>query len=333
MSGGAARSRANAEDDAVHAAGFGSARWRALGTAVQVLTADPAALAAAVEAVEALLGEVDVALSRFRSDSELTRLNSGAGHWQPLAPLTVRALRVAVEAARWTGGLVDPTVGTALIALGYDRTYRLLPADAPGASLLVSPAVGWKCIELDDVAGRVRWPAGVVVDLGATAKALAADLAADRAWHATGSGVLVNLGGDLSCAGSSPDGGWNILIADDADPDQPAMSSVGPVVSVRCGGLATSGTRARRWRRGGNELHHLLDPRTGRPTAGPWRTVSVTASTCVLANSASTAAIVAGANAPNWLAERGFPARLVQDDGAVRVIGGWPPDDPAEVSS
>jgi thiamine biosynthesis lipoprotein len=320
------RLRADDEDDAVHRRGLGSARWRALGTSVQVLTTDPTSLASAVEAVETVLVDVDLALSRFRPDSELARLNAGDGTWQPVSPLLLQALRIAVDAAAWTDGLVDPTVGTALISLGYDRTYQLMQAEAPGASVVVAPAVGWQWIDIDDENARVRWPAGVVVDLGATAKGLAADLAARAAFDVARCGVMVNLGGDLAVAGPAPDRGWNVLIADSADPDQPAVSGRRHVVSVSTGGLATSGTRARRWRRGGNELHHLLDPRTGRPTNGPWRTVSVTAATCVLANAASTAAVVAGVDALTWLTRHGFSARLVAEDGSIVVVGSWPVD-------
>jgi thiamine biosynthesis lipoprotein len=271
-----------------------------------------------------VLRDIDLTLSRFRPDSELSRLNGGAGAWHPVSPLAQRALRIALDAASWTHGLVDPTLGAALIALGYDRTFRLVAADAPDVPVMVAPTADWTSVELDDEAARVRWPPGLVVDLGATAKGYAADLAAEAAHAATGCGVLVNLGGDLASAGAAPTEGWSVLITDRADPFAPEEPGPTQTISVHSGGLATSGTRARRWRRGGSELHHLLDPRSGRPVAGPWRTVSVTASTCVLANTASTCAIVAGFVAPDWLSDRGFAARLVALDGTVRVVGGWP---------
>jgi thiamine biosynthesis lipoprotein ApbE len=321
-------SQAEAEDAALDAAGLGSARWRSLGTSAQVLVTEPAALADAMEAVKGVLEDVDKTLSRFRIDSELIRLNRDAGAWQSVSPLAVCALRVAIDAAKWTDGLVDPTVGSALISLGYDRTFLLLPADGPTTPVVVAPVIGWQCLELDDAAQRVRWPEGVVVDLGATAKGLAADLAAAAAQEAADCGVLVNLGGDMAAAGAPPAGGWSVLIGDQVDPERPADDGSGDVVALLSGGLATSGIAARRWRRGGNELHHLLDPRTGRPTTGPWRTVSVTAATAVLANTASTGAIVAGADAPAWLEEHGFSARLVAHDGSVRSVGGWPTGSP-----
>lgn len=300
----------------------GSARWRALGTSVAVLTADPGGLVAARTAVEEILAEIDLALSRFRDDSELSRLNAQAGTWHDASPLALRALRVAVDAARWSGGLVDPTVGASMLRLGYDRTFRLLPEDGPAVTVAV--AADHTSIELDDVSRRVRWPSGVLVDVGATAKGLAADLAAVAAHAAAGCGVLVNLGGDLRAEGPAPAVGWDVWVTDKADPDLASPDDAGQVVAVHSGGLATSGTRARRWRRGGAELHHILDPRTGFPTAGPWRTVSVTAATCVLANSASTAAVVLGEAAPAWLTERRFAARLVHHDGQVTTTPGWP---------
>jgi thiamine biosynthesis lipoprotein len=165
----------------------------------------------------------------------------------------------------------------------------------------------------------------VQLDLGATAKAWCADRAAQCAATATGAGVLVALGGDIAVAGPAPSGGWVIRIADRHD-DESDLSA--PMVAIAGGGLATSGTAARRWWRGGRMLHHIVDPSTGQPADGGWRTVSVTGATCVGANVAATAAIVVGPSAPVWLEERGLAARLVADDGRVVTTGGWPPDEP-----
>lgn len=196
--------------------------------------------------------------------------------------------------------------------------------------LAFRPAVlgtpGWERVELDAGAGTVRVPAGAELDLGATAKALAADRAAASAHAATGSAVLVSLGGDVAVAGPAPAGGWPLRIADD---QAAPLDGPGPVVSIAGGGLATSGTRVRRWRAGDAELHHLLDPRTGRPAVTPWRTVSVAAASCVEANTASTAAVVLGEEAPAWLDERRLPARLVREGGACVHVAGWPAEEAA----
>ena len=190
------------------------------------------------------------------------------------------------------------------------------PAARPARIELV-PAAGWRRIEID-ASGRVRVPAGVIVDLGATAKALAADRAAAAAFRATGSSVLVNLGGDIAVAGPAPAGGWPILVTDDHR--APSVAD-GQVVAIAAGGLATSSTTVRRWRTNEGIAHHVVDPRTGRPAAEVWRTVSVAAASCVEANTASTAAIVCGEDAPHRLDAPGIAARLVRPDGRVVLTG------------
>jgi thiamine biosynthesis lipoprotein len=178
---------------------------------------------------------------------------------------------------------------------------------------------------MDRRRSTVRIPAGVAVDLGASAKALCADRAAAAVFSATGSGVLVSLGGDIATAGPAPAGGWSVLVTDDhAAP----LDAAGQRVAISAGGLATSGTTVRRWARGGQEFHHVIDPATWMPADSHWRTVTVTAANCVAANAASTAAIILGAAAPAWLAHRRLPARLVARDGAVTTVAGWPPPDP-----
>jgi thiamine biosynthesis lipoprotein len=304
--------------------GWATLTWRALGSSVQLVVTEPARLAAARDAVQDALDRIDLAASRFRTDSELSRLNASAGSEQVASPLFRQALRVALDAAAWTGGLVDPTVGASMLTAGYDKTYRLIERDRPAFTVAFQPAPGWQRIELDDETGRVRVPAGVVVDLGATAKGLASDLASEAAAEATGCGILLSLGGDVSVAGPAPEAGWPVRIADQADPDLPVAADDAETVLLHSGGLATSGTLARRWRRGGSWMHHLIDPRTGAPSDSPWVTASVTASTCVLANAASTAAVILADGAPSWLQARGLPHRLVAGDRRVVRGAGWP---------
>jgi thiamine biosynthesis lipoprotein ApbE len=320
-------------DAAARDLGAASTRWRALGTTAQVIVTDPPTLGAAQTGVADVLAAIDLAASRFRDDSELSRLNAAAGEWVAVSPLLALAIRVALDAARTTDGAVDPTVGASLIGLGYDRTFRLVPAFAPHLDIAVVAASGWQHVELDLERDRVRIPSGTIVDLGATAKGLAADLAADAAARAAGCGVLVNLGGDIAVAGPPPDGGWPVAIGDVADPDVPtARAAADPAapkqtVSIHSGGLATSSTSARRWSRGGSLLHHLIDPRSGLPASSPWRTVSVVAETCADANVASTASVILGATAVGWLSDRAMHARLVGVEGRVVTVGGWPAED------
>jgi FAD:protein FMN transferase len=169
----------------------------------------------------------------------------------------------------------------------------------------------------------VRLARGVRLDLGATAKALAADRAAAAASHLTGCGVLVSLGGDIAIAGSSPPEGWRVRVTDDHRSD---ASAPGQWITLEGGGLATSSTTVRRWPTADGDAHHLIDPSTGRPATGFWRTVSVTAATCLDANIASTAAIIRGEPALSWLRSLGLPSRLVGEDGRVRHVAGWPAD-------
>ena len=308
---------------AATAAGLASADWTALGTSAHLVVTEPGVLVTARALAEQQLAEIDVAASRFRADSELSRLNRAGGRVIEVSPLFARLMRVGVDAASWTDGLVDPTVGAAIIALGYDRTFVSVTPDAATFVVTTGPAPGWQRIELDDAACRVRVPEGVRVDLGATAKGFAADLCATRVADTFGCGVLVSLGGDIAVAGEAPTGGWPITVTDRSDPEGDAAVA-GQVIALHGGGLATSSTQARRWQRGGSRLHHLIDPSSGLPAAGPFRTVSVAAATCVLANTASTAAMILGAQGPGWLAGRGFSARLVRVDGATIHVGQWP---------
>jgi FAD:protein FMN transferase len=292
----------------------------ALGTTATLIT-EPEALGDALDCLLDELRAIDEACSRFRPDSEVMRLHDAQGRWTPASPLLREALRVGIRAAAATGGDVDPTVGASLNALGWDRDFQVVVSRGETAEIASVPAAGWRRIELDDERGRVRVPAGVTIDLGATAKALAADRAAAAAFRATGAGVLVNLGGDVAVAGPAPETGWPILVADD---HRAPLEADGETIAIHSGGLATSSTTVRRWRTPGGEVHHIVDPRSGAPAAEIWRTVSVCAASCVDANTASTAAIVRGAAAPAWLQSLRLPARLVRVDGSVVLTDGWP---------
>jgi len=298
-----------------------TATFPALGTTAEITTLDAAALSDAIDVLERELAAIDRACSRFRSDSEVMRLAANGGRWMPASPLLREALRAGIHAAAATGGAVDPTVGASMRALGWDADFRIVVSRRGPARVKAVPAAGWRRIEVDDEHRRVRVPAGVEIDLGATAKALAADRTARAAWRVTGAGVLVNLGGDIAVAGPAPAGGWPILVTDDHR--APSVAD-GQTVSIAAGGLATSSTTVRRWRTTDGVAHHVVDPRTGRPAPEVWRTVSVAAGDCVDANAAATASIVMGETAPDWLRALRLPARLVRADGRVVVTGGWP---------
>ena len=309
------------------AAALGSRTFPALGTFAILLVTDPDALIPAHDLLAAELAAVDAACSRFRRDSELRRVSHAGGRPVQVSRLFAEALATALEAAELTGGDVDPTCGQSLVRLGYDRDFADARRHTGPPRQPPTPAGGWRGVELDRSRLTVRVPAGILLDLGATAKALAADRAAATIEATTSCGVLVNLGGDLRVAGNPPTAGWRVGIADDAEFDA-STASVQPrlVVLINDGGLATSSTLGRAWRRGGAELHHIVDPATGRPARTCWRTVSVAAASCVGANIATTAAILRGERAIPWLEGLGLPARLVRHDGTVVTVAGWPRD-------
>jgi thiamine biosynthesis lipoprotein len=318
-----------------------SARWEALGTSVLLKLTDPRALAHARRIVEQHLQEIDRACSRFRADSELARLNARAGAPVRVGPVLLQAVEVALRAARLTDGDVDPALGEVLVIAGYDRDYGLLEHPAPehddaatkrgeqrvpagGRSaprVLARRTAGWRTIAIDRERSTIRAGRGVRLDLGATAKALAADRAAYAVYEATDAEVLVSLGGDIALAGPGRAGGWRVFVTDD---HRNALDAEGQTISISSGGLATSSTTTRRWIRDGQRMHHIIDPATHAPVDSAWRTVSVAAATCVDANIASTAALVRGDSCVAWLAASGLPARLVAQDGSVLRVGGWP---------
>jgi thiamine biosynthesis lipoprotein len=304
----------------------------ALGTTARVAVWPPENLGRALEAVDAVLTSLDRQASRFRPDSEISRLHRKNGGMFMLSDGLAEAVSVALAAARWTRGMTDPTVGDALISLGYDRDFAAIDPDGGRPVAAPTGVPGWRSVTLDGPV--LRLPSGVRLDLGATAKGLGSDRAVRAAMSANRQegGVLVSLGGDIAVDGQPPCDGWPILVADEPDPSGRASTQT---VRLVAGAVATSSIACRQWRRGGQEVHHIVDPRTSLPAAAPWRTVSVAAVTCADANAASTAAVVAGDRAEAWLTDARLPARLVSRDGEVRYLGGWPESDdqPLVVSS
>lgn len=302
----------------------GAASWEVWGTSATVLVAADADVARAREAVERELRRIDRACSRFRRDSDLARVNRAGGRPVAVSATFIEALDAALRAAALTDGAVDPTVGEALRIWGYDRDFALLDqvAERP-LRVTRAPRADWRAIAVDASAGTVSVGSAASLDLGATAKALAADRAARAVHLETGRGALVNLGGDIAVAGVAPEDGWRVRVTDD---HRGAPAAAGQTVAIRAGGLATSSTTGRVWRRGGARFHHIIDPLTGRPADIVWRTVSVAAGSCVDANTASTTAIVRGAPAAGWLTARAMPARLVSRAGLVQTTCGWPPE-------
>jgi thiamine biosynthesis lipoprotein ApbE len=308
-----------------------SASWRALGTLVQLVVTDSRDLAQARGLLAADLDEVDAACSRFRPDSEICQLRTARGRPVRVSPLLAEAIAVALRAARLTEGDVDPTVGAAMSAVGYDRDFGRVPRTGPPLLVTARTVPGWREVHLEGQS--LTMPDGTCLDLGATAKAWAADRSAARIATLLGCGVLVSLGGDIAVAGTVPDGGWRVRVQDVTGLPEELPDGPYAQIAIHAGGLATSSTAARRWQRGGDVLHHILDPRSGRPADAVWRTVSVVADSCADANAASTAAVIRGREALGWLARLGLPARLVDATGVVFTVAGWPAEAEAEAAS
>jgi len=297
-------------------AGAGTAQWPVWGTTARLVVTDPGRLADARALVEVRLAAVDEACSRFRDDSEIRQVQRAGGRPVRVSPLLADLVAAALAAARRTGGDVDPTIGGAMARLGYDRDLAFVSKNGSWTTVRAEPAPDWRQVHLDGC--ELTVPAGVLLDLGATAKACTADDCARLVAEECGTGALVSLGGDIATAGPPPDGGWQVLVRDrSGDPECTVTLPAGAA-------LATSSTVSRQWRNSGRLLHHILDPRTCRPALPVWRTVSVCAYRCVDANTLTTAAIVRGSAAPAWLRSLGVPARLVSADRQVTLVGGWP---------
>jgi thiamine biosynthesis lipoprotein ApbE len=293
-----------------------------MGTDHTVAVSDAAALPEAMAIVRGQFQEIDEVCSRFRPDSELSRLNEHAGEGDvQLSPLLEEAVVAALDSAVMTGGLVDLTVGKCVEDAGYTVTFRDLPLEGPPVEIGVRHVIGWRALAFDSQNHTLRLPAGVGIDLGASCKAWAADRAAAAVGDRLGVPVMVSCGGDIAVGGPALPGGWPVRVTVDTE------ASEWQDVAIADGGLATSGITSRRWRRGGVELHHIIDPSTGMPAQTPWVMVSVAAATCVEANAASTAALILGEKASRWLDDLKLPARLVARSGEVRFAGGWRPSE------
>lgn len=267
-------------------------------------------------AVQELFQTWEQALSRFRSDSELSRLNQvGSG---VVSPLLLRVVDAAIAAARRTHGVFDPTLLPHLLAAGYDQDFAAVRDRATAPATQPAPASGaWRGIEIDPDRRFVRLPEGAGLDLGGIAKGMAVDAASvlldglGLPWHA------VDAGGDLRVAGV-PEGyeSWPTRV-------EAGRSSV--VIGLRSGALATSSILGRRWTIDGDERHHLIDPRTGVPARSSVLSVTAAAPTCETAEVAAKAVLILGPEFGPALLGSLAPAGLITLESGRRVaVGGWP---------
>lgn len=316
-----------AEEFGEHPAGGSvvAANFRAIGTTNEILVTQPEVLTSAVGLAKDYLAQLDKACSRFRPDSEVSRLAARAAETDAFcygSPLLVDYLHAARHAARISEGIVDFTVGSALIDSGYDQDMDLVRARDGFAGPGASEVPGWQRVDVSDL-GRISTPKGTVLDFGATAKARAADMIARTLAMRLPGGFLVNLGGDIATAGHFPGDGWKVGI-------EAADGTVRQVIAVTDQAVATSSTQLRTWSTASGAAHHIIDPRTGRTADQVWGQVTCVASTALEANTASTASLVLGEDAPEWLNASGIAARLERLDGSAVFTGGWPVPDQFE---
>ena len=291
---------------------------RAMGTrvAVNVIDGPEGAPAFALGRLDAL----EARWSRFRSTSDLARASARPGRWTTVSPETVALLAVARTAWEATAGGCDVTGGAAIVAAGYDRTLEDVVArgdgqPSHGARSEAEPFPGLDAVEVDAGRGLVRVAPGCVLDAGAIGKGFAADLVADEVLAAGAREVLVDVGGDLAVRGEPPEGGpWRLDVDLDGGPSA--------AWTLSSGGVATSSSVRRRWRHGGRDVHHVLDPRTGAPVPAPPRAVSVLAGTAWWAEAVATALMVVAPGERTAAAARmGAIAIVVEADGGRHVLG------------
>jgi thiamine biosynthesis lipoprotein len=310
--------------------------FRAMGCAMRVVLAGgTAASAASLSAVPAWFAEWEARLSRFRPDSDLSRLNAAAGHPTVVGEVLWQVLQAARVAAEWTEGLVTPTLLAAVEEAGYDRSFEQIavaggaavpaPAGAPrrvGARLRqrwtarrLAGARDWRAIRLHEASRSVTLPAGGRLDLGGIAKGWAADEAARRL--AVAGPALVDAGGDIAVTGPRAGGlRWPVAVANPFAPGRHLA-----VLWLAGGGVATSGRDRRRWRQGGEWRHHIIDPRSGRPALTDVQTATVVATSARQAEAAAKAALILGRRRGlGWIEDHpSLAALLVTDDGEVHA--------------
>lgn len=297
--------------------GLGQASFHAMGATITVL-APLWRLAEAARLTRELFEEWEQTLSRFRPESEVSQLSAHTDHYVKVSELLYETLSIALDAARATRGIFDPTLQERMIQIGYDRSFEALGSQLPAAFYAQPAATGaWRHIQMDDTRRMARLPRGVGLDFGGIGKGLAVDAALELLEEAGVTPALVNAGGDLAVRGL-PEGQlrWTVTA-----PGKGRNWAIG----LERGALATSGVERRRWRQGDMERHHLIDPRTGEPAqTGLW-SVTVAAGSCAQAEVAAKTALILGEErGVGFIEETGLAALLVRDDGEWRTAGAWP---------
>jgi thiamine biosynthesis lipoprotein len=265
--------------------------FRSMGCEVVVSSGAP------LDDVRALFDARDARFSRFQPCSELNRVNAAPLGLTLVSEEFASMLSLSLDAARATDGMVTPCVGGAILAAGYDRDFADIPPDVGAVWPAAIPS-----FHAVSLCGRGLLRTDTVqLDLNGVVKGRTVDDAlalAGRGW--------VSAGGDVAAA-------------------EPVVVGLpaGGRVTLHEGGLATSSVRVRRWRAGGVEMSHLIDPRTGLPTHSCWRDVTVAAASCTDADVAAKAALLLGLDGPAWLEDHRLAGRFVGRDDAVVLTERW----------
>ncbi|HEX8982895.1 MAG TPA: FAD:protein FMN transferase [Ktedonobacterales bacterium] len=299
--------------------GYERSSFHAMGTTIVLVTREDAT-AEAYRIVRDLFTGWEQTLSRFRAESELSRLNMAAGFRRAVSPLLLKTLVAALDAARATRGVYDPTVQQRMLEIGYDRSFDKLAPSAP-ESIYARPAAtgGWRQIEVDEYRHMVRLPAGVGLDFGGIGKGLAVDAALDALEQRGLTPALLNAGGDLAARGL-PAGASNWAIT------VPGKDEAW-VIGLEHGAVATSGVGRRRWMQGERARHHLIDPRTGEPAESGMWSVTAIAANCARAEVAAKTALILGPDeGVRFIEEIHLGALMIPESGEWRAVGMWPRD-------
>ena len=286
-----------------------------------VVAADPKTAVAGLDLAEDRLHELEARWSRFRPDSELSRLNAAPGRPLSVSADTRALVAACIAAWRATEGSFDPTVLDALERLGYDRcftsilpgTNRPVPATAAAtAPAPAPPAAGCAAIVVDDAGGTVTLPPGVRLDPGGLGKGLAADRVSSEVLAAGALGACINVSGDLQVRGQGPDPrhpGWQVAVE---HPLRAGHAWAHLRLPPSGAAVASSSILLTRW---DGDRHHLLDPRSGLPTGGEIVAATVVAADGAWADAATKVAFVAGDDAPARLERLDLAALLLLRDG------------------
>jgi thiamine biosynthesis lipoprotein len=296
--------------------GMSRAQFRAMGTTISLLLPE-AQCQQGTQVVQELFALWEQTLSRFLPESELSRLNTMSGVPVVVSELLYSVLKTALDAAQITQGVYDPTLLRQMVRIGYDRTFDELSSNQPATSITISPGGGWREIQLDEKNRRVTLPPGVGLDFGGIAKGMAVDAALNSLQQVGIDIALVNAGGDLAVRGVPPETEqWPLAV-----PGKQQSWNI----PLLLGAMATSGVARRRWQQGGQQRHHLLDPRTGTSAQSGLWSVTVVAACCEQAEVGAKVAFILGRKrGADFLRTHSLAGLLVCEDGTWEAVAPWP---------